>query len=267
MKSIKILEKNGVDIKKSLELFGDINTYNETIGEFLVGIHTKIKQLITFMENKDMQNYAIYAHSMKSDARYFGFTKLGDIAYEHELKSKAGDLYYVTTHINSLIEETNKAIILIQEYMNGEEAEEALENVEVEADDVLDKKTILVVDDSNIVRNFVKRVFNDKYNVGIAKDGEEAIKVIKANMDNDYIEAILLDLNMPKVDGFAVLEFMRQNSLLSKMPVSIISGDSSKETIDKAFTYEIVDMLEKPFSEQGVKRIVDKTIYRKKINS
>ncbi|MCI8460537.1 MAG: response regulator [Bacilli bacterium] len=265
MKSIKFLEKNGVDIKKSLELFGDINTYNDTIGEFLVGVHTKIKQLISFMENKDMQNYAIYAHSMKSDARYFGFTKLGDMAYEHELKSKAGDLYYVSTHINALIEETNKTIILIQEYMNGGEVEETEGNILVEDSDILDKQTILVVDDSNIVRNFVKRVFSEKYNVGVAKDGEEAIKIIKANMDNNFIEAILLDLNMPKVDGFTVLEFMRQNELLDKMPVSIISGDSSKETIDKAYTYEIVDMLEKPFNEQSVKRIVDKTMYRKEV--
>ena len=68
---------------------------------------------------------------------------------------------------------------------------------------------------------------------------------------------------MPKVDGFAVLEFMRQNDLFDKMPVSIISGDSTKETIDKAFTYNIVDMLGKPFNDKSVKEIVDKTIMYK----
>ena len=121
----------------------------------------------------------------------------------------------------------------------------------------------MVVDDSNIIRNFVKRIFSEEYNVGTAKDGEEAIEIIKANKDNDFIEAILLDLNMPKVDGFAVLEFMRQNGLLEKMPVSIISGDSSKETIDRAFTYQIVDMLEKPFNEQNIKMVIEKTmVYR-----
>ena len=91
---------------------------------------------------------------------------------------------------------------------------------------VYSKKTILVVDDSNIIRNFVKRIFSDKYNVGTAKDGEEAIQIIKANQNNDFIEAILLDLNMPKVDGFAVLDYMMEKGLLLKIPVSIISGDS-----------------------------------------
>ena len=128
---------------------------------------------------------------------------------------------------------------------------------------VFDKKTILVVDDSNIVRNFVKRSFDDRYNVASAEDGEEAIKIIEANKDNDMIETILLDLNMPKVNGFEVLEYMKNNNLFKKMPVSIISGDSTKETIDKAFTYQIVDMLSKPFSDQNVKAVIDKTIIYK----
>ena len=77
------------------------------------------------------------------------------------------------------------------------------------------------------------------------------------------IVAILLDLNMPRKDGFAVLDYMKQNNLFEKIPVSIISGDSSKETIERAFTYPIVDMLEKPFSDKSVKVIVDKTIWFK----
>ena len=52
-------------------------------------------------------------------------------------------------------------------------------------------------------------------------------------------------------------------NLFEKIPVSIISGDSSKETIERAFTYPIVDMLEKPFSDKSVKVIVDKTIWFK----
>ena len=263
MKDIHFLEKNGVDVQKSLELFGDSQTYNDTIGEFLVGIHTKINELIKFMEANDLANYAVYVHSMKSDARNFGFTSLADMAYLHEQKSKAGDLYFITTHINELIGETNKAITLIQEYMNGDSVEEATEGEEVKeksSEDEYHSKTILVVDDSNIIRNFVKRIFSDTYNVGTAKDGEEAIRIIQANMNNDFIYSILLDLNMPNVDGFAVLEFMRQNDLFKKMPVSIISGDSSKETIDRAFTYNIVDMLSKPFNEQNIKTVVEKTL-------
>ena len=263
MKSISFLEERGVNIKKSLELFGNEETYNETIGEFLVGIHSKINELIKLLNNKDLANYAITVHSLKSDCKYFGFLTLADMAYEHEMKSKAGDIYYLNSHINELIGEVNKAIVLIQEYMSGDEANNATDKKDLGEE--YKEKTILVVDDSNIIRNFVKRIFSENYNVGTAKDGEEAINIIKANQNNDFIEAILLDLNMPKVDGFAVLEFMRENNLLKKMPVSIISGDSSKETIDRAFTYEIVDMIEKPFNDQSIKMVVEKTLFLKEM--
>ena len=260
MKDINFLKKNNIDVDKSLELFGDVETYNETIGEFLVGIHTKINQLIEYMQKQDLTNYSVIVHSMKSDSKYFGFTSLADMAFLHEQKSKAGDYSFVVNHINDLINETNKAIVLIQEYMNGKEASELEEKASKKEEEAFQENTILVVDDSNIVCNFVKKVFQDKYNVCMCKNGEEALRVIKANMENNFIETVLLDLNMPKVNGFAVLEFMRSNDLLQKMPVSIISGDSSRETIDKAFTYDIVDMLEKPFSEASVKAVVEKTL-------
>lgn len=257
MKSISFLEKKGIDIKKSLELFGDEKKYNENLGSFLVGIHSNINKMIEFMQQKDLSNYAVYAHSMKTDAKYFGFNDLAKMAEDHEKKAKDGDIFYIGNNINDLITETNNAIVLVQEYMNDSEV---AENIKSDNSDVYDRKTILVADDSNIIRNFVKRIFEDEYNVGVAKDGEEAIKIIDANKDNGLIEVLLLDLNMPKADGFAVLEFMRKNDLLDKIPVSIISGDSSKETIDRAFTYDIVDMINKPFNEESIKSVIEKTL-------
>ena len=93
MKDISYLEKNGVDVKKSLELFGDQKKYDANLGTFLVGIHSNINKMIELMQHKDLANYAVYAHSMKTDARYFGFNDLGKKAEEHELKAKDGDIY------------------------------------------------------------------------------------------------------------------------------------------------------------------------------
>ena len=258
MKSITFLEQNGVDIKSSLELLGDEATYNETVLDYLTGVYDKLNQLVDFLKNGDLENYSIYVHSLKSDSKYYGFMKLADIAYEHEMKSKAGDMEYIQAHIADLINEGNNTIRLLNEYVEGEKPSN--DKSEEEKQIIFDKKTILVVDDSNIVRNFVKRSFDDKYNVASAEDGEEAIKIIDANKEGNMIEAILLDLNMPKVDGFGVLEYMRQNDYLDKIPVSIISGDSSKATIDRAFTYDIVDMLSKPFNNSSIKSVVEKTL-------
>ena len=124
----------------------------------------------------------------------------------------------------------------------------------------------MVVDDSNIIRNFTKKIFEEKYNVGTAKNGQEAIDIIEKNKRNKFIVAVLLDLNMPKVDGFAVLEYMQKNDLFDSIPVSIISGDSTKATIDRAYQYPIVDMLEKPFSEKSIRSVVEKTLLYREMN-
>lgn len=279
MGDVNLLIKNGVDINQSLELFGDMATYDDTIGEFLIGAGEKLPKLKYYKDRKDMANYAIIVHSLKSDAKYFGFTKLAELSYEHEMKSKANDFYYVYEHFDELMAEADRIVHLVKQYMGKEETpNEATNqvfdikidnNVNVEEfsfGEIYTEKTILVVDDSNIVRNFAKRIFEGQYKVGTAKDGKEAIDLIKANKDNDNIVCILLDLNMPNVDGFAVLDFMKNNNLFVKFPVSIISGDSSKSTIDRAFTYHIVDMLGKPFTEQDVKRVLEKTIYFKEMN-
>ncbi len=259
MRSVDYLKNNGVDVEKSLELFGDMGTYNETISEFLVGIPEKLSKLTTYLNNKDMNNFTIYVHSIKSDAKYFGFMTLSNMALEFEEHGKVGDIFYITDHFSELETEANKALVIAREYLNG--SDDVTENVPAANNiEPYKNKTILVVDDSNIIRNFVKRIFSEQYSVGTASDGSEAIEIITANMSNDNIVAILLDLNMPNVDGFAVLDFMKENDLLKKMPVSIISGDSSKETIDRAFTYGIVDMLGKPFNNNDVKSVIEKTM-------
>ena len=282
MLNVDFLKENGVDVDKSLELFGDMQTYNDTVGEFLLGVSQKIPKLEEYKNAKDMNNYAIYVHSLKSDARYFGFTKLAELAYNQEMKSKAGDVYYIYDTYDELMSEVDRLTHVVKQYL-GKEAvgsdgedntNESLEKTEllgekaedVSLGEVYNEPTILVADDSNIVRNFVSRIFSDTYKVGVAKDGKEALDIIKANQGNDSIKAILLDLNMPEVDGFAVLDYMKKNKLFTKMPVSIISGDSSKETIDKDFTYQIVDMIKKPFNDIDIKRVVERTIYFKEMN-
>ena len=119
-------------------------------------------------------------------------------------------------------------------------------------------KAIIVADDSMIIRNIIEKALSDQYVVLKASNGKEAIKHIT---DKKYeIVGMLLDLNMPESDGFTVLNYFKNNNLFKKYPIVIISGDDTKETIEKAFTYNIVDMLNKPFSKESVKQVVEKTI-------
>ena len=120
------------------------------------------------------------------------------------------------------------------------------------------EKAIIIADDSMIVKNIVEKAIDDEYVVLKASNGREAIKHIT---DKKYeIIGMLLDLNMPESDGFMVLNYFKNNNLFKKYPIVIISGDDTKETIENAFTYDIVDMLNKPFSKDNISNTVNKII-------
>ncbi len=254
MRDIKLLTENGVDVKASLELFGEMDMYDATLNDFLEGVNAKLTRLKNYKDVGDMPNYAIEVHSLKSDARYLGFTTLAQMAYDHELKSKEGNKFFVVQNYDALIEETNKMIDLAKKYLEG-----AVFESKDSTNSDSNEKSILVVDDSDLIQKFINKIFHEDYNVIVASDGQQAIDTIK-NQTGGKIVAMLLDLNMPKVDGFEVLEYFKENDLFKSLPVSIITGDDSKERIDKAFKYPIVDMIVKPFNESNIKRVIEKTI-------
>lgn len=126
------------------------------------------------------------------------------------------------------------------------------------------KPTILIVDDSSIIRNSLKRIFAEDFNILFAKNGNEAISIINDNVlssnKENNIVGILLDLVMPVSDGFVVLDYLKSNELFNRIPVAIISGDETKETRRRVYEYDIVDMLEKPFNTNNIRRRIGKII-------
>ena len=96
-----------------------------------------------------------------------------------------------------------------------------IERLDVEEKpDVLDQedmKSVLIVDDSSMIRNYLERIFINEYNITMAVDGYDAIEKIKIGQDKFNI--ILLDLVMPKADGFFVLEYLSKYNV--NIPVII----------------------------------------------
>ncbi len=256
MKDVTILTSNGVNVEKSLELFGDMEMYDATLNDFLEDVDKKIENLQKFREAGDMPNYAIEVHALKSDARYLGFVTLADIAYDLELKSKANDIMYVYEHHDSVIQEAKKCINLANRYLGREVKEDLITDM---TSGGMHDEAILVVDDSNLVANFIKKIFADKYEVYIANDGARAIELV-SGPNADKIKGCLLDLNMPNVNGFEVLEYFKNNNLFVKIPVSIITGNDTRDQVEEAFNYPIIDLLSKPFNERDIKRIIEKTV-------
>lgn len=123
------------------------------------------------------------------------------------------------------------------------------------------KSTVMIIDDDKMTCNLIKKVFDKKYDVVVAHNGEEAIDMLSGiNSLKNNISCIFLDLIMPVLDGFSVLDYLNDNNYLSKLPVIIISGNYDKQTRARAYSYQIADMLEKPFNVQVVRHRIDNLI-------
>lgn len=122
---------------------------------------------------------------------------------------------------------------------------------------------LLIVDDEEINRMILHEMFvseddgKEVYDVIEAADGEQAIRIIK---ECDNLVLILLDIIMPKKDGFSVLEYLDKNSLLEKIPVILITGASPDETEERAYSYSIADVMYKPFVPGIVKKRANNVI-------
>ena len=253
MKDVNLLLSNGVNVQESLSIFGDIETYNESLETFNEEVKEKLNRINSYKEAGDMSNYAIQVHSLKTDAKYFGFTKLAELAYEHEMASKENKVYLIYENYEELIKETSRIVNLVKEYLGEEVVKESIDFVLDEFQD----KTILVVDDSNVIQNLIKKIFDNKFHVILASDGKEAIEIIETERN---IQGMLLDLNMPNVDGFGVLDYFTARDLFESIPVAVVTGVDDQRDIDRANTYSIVEVLKKPFNERDIKKVVEKML-------
>ena len=123
------------------------------------------------------------------------------------------------------------------------------------------RTTIMIIDDDSMTCNLIGKIFNKDYDVITANNGEDAIAKLKdAKIKNINISCIFLDLIMPVLDGFSVLDYLNDNNYLNKLPVIIISGNYDKETRNKAYSYQIADMLEKPFNAQVIRHRIENLI-------
>ncbi len=114
----------------------------------------------------------------------------------------------------------------------------------------MEKQQILIVDDEAINREILKSMFGE-YERLEAENGKQAVEKIAASRN---LVLILLDVSMPVMSGFGVLEFMHERGLMDKIPVILITGETVIDSEDRAYTYGAADVIHKPFYPHIVKK-------------
>ena len=117
---------------------------------------------------------------------------------------------------------------------------------------------ILVVDDEEVNREILYNILKDDCVVETAEDGQKALERLQES--HHEMAALLLDLHMPGMDGFAIIEKMKMNGWISRIPILIISSENAVEIENQCFELGVSDFIHKPFVPSIVKNRVKNTI-------
>lgn len=117
-----------------------------------------------------------------------------------------------------------------------------------------DKLKILIVDDSELNRELLAGMLEDEYEIYQVENGKKAIDILEEN--REQFKLVLLDINMPVMDGYEVLSIMKRRKWLDKLPVIVISAEISGESVKKVYELGASDYFVRPFNVAIVLRRV-----------
>ena len=120
------------------------------------------------------------------------------------------------------------------------------------------KEIILIADDSEMNRSILADMLSDRYDIIEAEDGVQAVAVMSTRLSD--ISLLLLDIVMPNLDGFGVLETMNKNGWIDAVPVIIISSENSSSHVERAYELGTTDFIARPFDALIVQHRVINTI-------
>lgn len=115
---------------------------------------------------------------------------------------------------------------------------------------------ILIADDSKMNQQILSEILGDRYEYLYADDGMQALELLHSEFDID----LLLDINMPRLDGFGVLEVMKQHNWLQEIPVIITSSEDDESFIQKAYELGVTDYIRRPFNLTVTQRRVSSAL-------
>ena len=116
---------------------------------------------------------------------------------------------------------------------------------------------ILIADDSKMNQQILSEILGGRYEYLYADDGMQALDLLHSEFD---IDLLLLDINMPRLDGFGVLEVMKQRNWLQEIPVIITSSEDDESFIQKAYELGVTDYIRRPFNLTVTQRRVSNAL-------
>ena len=207
----------------------------------LTGIHNNIF-------NKKLQQIRTRIKEVKVD----GYSKI-------RLSVSIGGVMTHNETIESAMHRADKLMLQVKSHQKGMVVTEENEFGVIDNEsEVKDRQRVLVVDDSYMNRMILTEILKSDYEIINASSGEECLEIIEKY--GTGIDIILLDIVMPGMDGFEVLNYMNNNNWIEDIPVILISSEDSNQYIRRAYEMGVSDYISRPFDAKVVYQRVLNTI-------
>lgn len=118
--------------------------------------------------------------------------------------------------------------------------------------------TILIFEDNSIEREILVELFCSDYKILEAADGKEGIELLNKHFPS--IAVALLDYRMPVMDGFQVLEYLKEKKVLNKIPFIMVTSQDSSESEKKGYEYGVISYIKKPYQPDVIKQVVSNAV-------
>ena len=125
--------------------------------------------------------------------------------------------------------------------------------------EIMEKQKILIVDDSEMNRELLADILDDQYEITEAENGAQAVEILSENEEDFWF--VLLDIMMPEMDGFDVLNYINKQYWNDRVVVMMISSDDSPEKINRAYSLGAFDYIVRPFDPIIVRKRIANTLF------
>ncbi len=187
-------------------------------------------------------------HLIQEKVREALFPKEGDM----QISVSIGGAMLYDGNIEEVIAHADQLMYYAKAYKNSVAMEDDIACTDVPPEIYKKKPYVLIIDDSEMNRSILKDMLQDEYRILEAEDGNQGLYLLAQY--GTQITLVLLDIIMPGIDGFGVLDSMKKDGWLRDIPVIMISSEDSAEAIERAYSLGASDYVSRPFTMNVVRQ-------------
>ncbi len=243
-----------ISTRRGVEFCGGNREYLDALKIFASSIEERADELENLYKAHDYTNYTIKVHALKSMAKSIGAAELSEMAAKMEDAGKNHDLAALTAGADvllSLYRSLSEPLRRLSEEAPEEEAPRQPAPADMNADKALvtrRRHTLLLVDDDEDFLALAKRWLKNDYTVTAVSSGKKALQYLERNRP----DLVLLDYEMPEMNGSAVLEQIRKAPGIANLPVVFLTGTDDRENVKQAEDLHPEGFLTKSMGKKGL---------------